>query len=311
MTEPDNRPIVTITNDVDFLAAVPSMVGLVPHQDLIVVAFSDTAEMVCTMRIGSRANPENIAQMLDVLDEQAHSVIAVIVDEDFDTAGTVSKQVVERLDEKVKGMYAMPKMETGSSFVELTSGKQGELLDYTTTDLAMLNAMDGKVLYNSPDEIMQMYSLADPPAKPRVFDNPEALAKAMTMMADAVANREILPPELVGGVMTFGEAVRDEMLNIIEVDPMDAHALFAHASRYLRGEARIQTLTAAGVAAYIAGEGLLTAASFDAAFETANQFGVEAKLANLVSKAYHQGMHPKKIRDLIIKEEVKKIRDNQ
>lgn len=311
--EPDNRPTINITNDVDFLAAIPSMVGLVPSQDMIAVAFTEAAEMICTMRIGSRAKNEYVHQMLDVIDEQAHSMIAVIVDPDFAVVGATASLIHDRLGDKVRGIYAMPTMTTGSKWVELGSGQQGELKDYNTTDLAMLNTMDGKVLYANTEEISALYTPLTPVAEAEVFDSPHELADALKLVATAVLERTDPPPGLVGGILTFSEGVRDEVLNFIEVDAMDAHSVFANAARYLRGPARIEALTVAGIAAYLGGEGLLTAAAFEAAFQTAalSYPTYEPKLAELVANAYHQGMHPKQLRELVIKKGIREVRDDQ
>jgi hypothetical protein len=311
--EPDNRPVINITNDVDFLAAIPSMVGLVPNQDLIAVTFTEATEMISTMRIGSRAKEANIQQMLQVIDDQAHTMIAVIVDTDIDIVTEVAKLITLRLGEKVRGIYAMPTMTAGSYFIELGTGQRGTLADYLMTELAMLNTMDGKILYNSPSEIDEMYTPLKPLVEPTVFNNPKELTDAMERVGYAIAHREPADPADVGGIITFSEGIRDEVLNFIEIDAMDTHTVFTNAARYLRGPARIEALTVAGIAAYLAGEGLLTAAAFEAAFRTAELSypPYEARLAQLVSEAYHQGMHPKKIRELVIKDGVKKIRDNQ
>lgn len=57
-----------------------------------------------------------------------------------------------------------------------------------------------------------------------------------------------------GGVLVYSETSRDEALRAVDLNPHQALAAFQAAARGLIGQARIEALVAAGIAAFFAGE---------------------------------------------------------
>jgi len=57
-----------------------------------------------------------------------------------------------------------------------------------------------------------------------------------------------------GGVLVYSEQSRDEAIRAIDVNPANALAIFTAGARYLSGQARIEAVVAAGIAAFFAGK---------------------------------------------------------
>lgn len=312
MSEPINPARLQITTTDEFLAAVPSIVGIVPSESVIVIVFDDGNDMSMSMRISTKAKRRQFEELCEVVNKQADSVILVIVEPDVDLVEDLTFMFGELLDKPIKAIFAMPVMKVGVPWVEVGTMQQGTMPDWGSTELAAMNALEGKVLYNNMGEIMKLYSPAEPAVPALAFTNVKELAQAMMDLANAVYDRELFDPSKVGGLLTHNEEWRDYVLNIIEIDAMDAHVIFANASKYLRGAARVEALTAAGVAAYLGGEGLLVATALQECFDTATLMypKYETTLAEHVATAYHNGAHPDSIRDLVIKGDIKKVKDD-
>lgn len=313
MTDSSNPPQLQISTADEFLAAVPSIVGIVPSQSVIVIVFGEGSNLMMSMRINSRAKTGAFHEMVEVVNRQADSVILVIVDPDVDVVEDLTVRLAELFEVPIKAIFAMPVMKVGVPWVEVGTMREGIMPDWTNTELAAMNTLEGKVLYNDMDEIVSMYAPSEPAVPALEFTNVTELAGAMKGIAQAVYDRTMYDPSAVGGLLTHNEQWRDYVLNIIEIEPMDAHNIFANASKFLRGPARVEALTAAGIAAYLGGEGLLVANALQAAFDTAMLIypKYETDLAEQVSVAYHNGVHPEVVRDLVIKKEIKDVRDNQ
>jgi len=95
-----------------------------------------------------------------------------------------------------------------------------------------------------------------------------------------------------------------------------AHRIFAEAGRVLRGPARVEALTAAGLAAYVDGEGIMARHAFFAAKTTAEKCDPEynPSLAILLNEALSNGIPPELISHAVfttLYDEEKKFNDDQ
>lgn len=312
MKEPNDQPRLAINNSLEFLAAVPSIVGIVPSQSVIVIVFDGGSDMLMSMRIDTRAKLSSYEELCGVINEKAGSVILVMIDPDVDVVEDLTQRMAEMINVPIRAVFAMPQMKVGTPWVEVGTMQEGLMPDWTDTELAAMNTLEGKVLYTDMREITIMYSPTEPAVPATEFTDATELVLATIELATAVNDRETYDPAKVGGILIESEASRDRALNVIEIEPMDAHHVFANASKYLRGPARVEALTAAGIAAYLGGEGMLVANALQAAHDTAILIypRYETALAEQVSVAYHQGVHPNIIRDLVIKGDIRDVRDS-
>jgi hypothetical protein len=119
--------------------------------------------------------------------------------------------------------------------------------------------------------------------------------------ADAVRNRETVSLDLaarIGVCATTHPYNRDALIGVVAISADAAGNAFTSAAAHLRGNARVQMLTLAGLAAYVSGNG--TVASI--AFHTAADINVDANhtgLLKMLDKSLHMGLLPENIADLV------------
>ncbi|MCE5291090.1 MAG: hypothetical protein LLG14_17900 [Nocardiaceae bacterium] len=89
-------------------------------------------------------------------------------------------------------------------------------------------------------------------AKPTRFKSIEAPLERFAR--SIAAGREIHDYARTGGVLMYSEDSRDEAIRAIDVAPAKAMGVFTAAAKQLSGQARVEAVVAAGIAAFFAGK---------------------------------------------------------
>lgn len=316
------------------IAALPAVLGFVPQQSLVVVTVS-RGELGCVMRADLSTDMTDMAERIEHLVELADAagadaVIAVIVD-----AGCEHSADCQTCDDRYRDQALMLDRDLSAVGIELYAahvvdrvaaggrwrcadgcGEAGYVDDPDASPLAAAAVLDGRRLYASRDELLQVIepdpvaaasmrrSLAFatqrpgcPEARPDadVRGDVEAVMAAALQVADGQVPAHAEVARLALGLAD--PRVRDTLYALAVGECAEqAEALWGMLARNLPEPWRVEALVLLAFSAYARGDGPLAGVSLDAALQARPTH----RMAGMLDTALQSGMRPERIRELAI-----------
>lgn len=277
------------------LAAIPAMLGYMPVESLIVIHGDNEGRMDGAVRVPITVDHDELQRVAEALNERTPDggVVLIMVSANPSKAIDASKVLAAHLELEIREVIGVPSLNEGAVFMSLINDLQGKVPNWQDSAITAEVVADGKRVFESEGEIYELYEPhtdVEPIARLRTVQ----CANLIALMADTIRNptNPAPSPGQIGSVLMFGPGSRDLAIQMVGISPARAHTVFAHASRFIRGRARVEALTIAGIAAYIDNSGSLAAAAFKAAWETALLMDppFNSELLEAAAAAYHQGM---------------------
>ncbi|MFV8164989.1 DUF4192 domain-containing protein [Mycobacterium sp. 134] len=310
------------------IAALPAVLGFVPHRSLVLVTV-DRGELGCVMRADLADDMTERVQHLVGLAAAAgvDAVIAVVVDGDSPDCRACDdryRDLASMLDQALAAdgieLYAahvVDKVAAGGSWRCADGcGEHGRVDDPGASPLAAAAVLDGRRLYASRDELLQVIQpdpVANdamrrplalvtqrpgcPEARPdaEVRRDVEAAMTAALHVAEGGAPGVAELAQLAVGLAD--PRVRDTLYALAVGECADqAEALWALLARNLPDPWRVEALVLLAFSAYARGDGPLAGVSLDAALRARPTH----RMAGMLDTALQSGMRPERIRELAV-----------
>lgn len=302
MTDEPNH----ITDPGQLLAAIPAMMGFVPGESCIVIYGSENGSMQGAVLVSLTAPEDEIQEMAAGIDERgADLCVVVLVTPSPKKAVGCLDWLMKSLTTPVLEILGASSLEPGAEYVNpLEQSIRGRIPDWRESLLTTESVAEGLQIFSSEAELAATYAPATPVEKVRDLGLAEC-ATLLTRLADALVNadRTVLPsPGQIGSVLIYGENSRGFTIHCAFHNPKFAHNIFSETSKYVRGGARVEALTLAGITAYISKQGSLAQAAFKAAAETATLMDppYESELLELSAETYFSGAHPDQFKEAFL-----------
>ncbi len=288
------------------LGALPSLLGFVPHESIVVLLLAGAQVDRCV-----RLDVTDVIDPHDLIATQARqpgitgAIVIAVADRCHDAAlGHAARFVVDIAFAGIDDIQvlAVRTIVAGGTWTDMISGETGVVDDPRDSAVTAAHIAQGRVIAASRDEIDARYKPAPDPVDPASVPDHRFIGDALTALQTAAAGRAEPADELIAaaaGLATHSVGVRDLMLSI-GADSVDASlaaaALFTRISARTRAEARAELLTIAGTFAYAGGDAPAARSAFDAATATGYWPG---RLHDLVTVALDHGVPPDRIRELL------------
>lgn len=307
------------------IAALPAVLGFVPENSLVLTTLEDGA-MGAVMRVDlSDALIHNIAEIADLAaNHDSDGAIAVIVDADG-----ASCRMCDDDHRRLADVLAMALEDRG---IELTAafvvdrvgaggrwhcadgcGRSGLVEDPSASPLAAAAVLDGRRLYRTRDELLEVVTAADPvraqalraviaeAAESRSAERGDADTRADVEHAIATAAalaRGQWPSDVCVARLAcaMGDPrVRDVLYALaVGCDAAQAESLWMLLARALPEPWRVDALVLVAFSAYARGDGPLAGIALEAALSV----DTGHRMARMLDSALHTGMRPDQIREL-------------
>lgn len=286
------------------LAAIPAMLGYMPHEALIVVYGDQEGRMEGAVRVPISVPAEELQDVAEAINTNHPdgACIILMVSAQPSRAIDAMKIFVSHLSIDVRDVIGAPHLGPGAVFMSLITDQKGEIPDWKDSSITAEVVGEGKRIFEDEGQINDLYapsSEVEPIVELKLIE----CAELITLMADAVKDPSNIPPNpgWIGSVLVYGPGSRDLAIQMVKLNAANAHTVFADAARHIRGRARVEALTIAGIAAYIDNSGALAAAAFKAAWDTALLMDppFESELLEAAAGAYHQGMKASQFADAV------------
>ncbi|CRZ14892.1 DUF4192 domain-containing protein [Mycolicibacterium neworleansense] len=310
------------------IAALPAVLGFVPHRSLVLVTV-DRGELGCVMRADLADDMTGrIGHLVDLAATSgASAVIAVVVDEhstDCRACDDRYRDLASVLDQALAAdgielcaAHVVDKVAAGGSWHCADGcGEHGPVDDPGASPLAAAAVLDGRRLYASRDELLQV--IRPDPVATDSMKRPLALATQRPGCADTRPDAEVrgdveatltaamrvaegeVPAGAEVARLAVGLAdprVRDTLYALAVGECADqAEALWALLARNLPDPWRVEALVLLAFSAYARGDGPLAGVSLDAALRARPTH----RMAGMLDTALQAGMHPARIRELAL-----------
>ncbi|MBP2452933.1 DUF4192 domain-containing protein [Mycolicibacterium lutetiense] len=310
------------------IAALPAVLGFVPHKSLVLVTV-DRGEMGCVMRADLADDmTERVEHLVDLAASAgADAVIAVVVDGDsrdcrvcddrYRELAAVLDQTLAADGIRLYAAHVVDKVAAGGFWHCADGcGEQGWVDDPGASPLAAAAVLDGRRLYASRDELLQVIrpdpvgrdSMKRPlalvtqrPGYPETRPDVEVRGDVEAAMRAAVQVAEGDRPggtELARLAVGLSDPrVRDTLYALAVGECAEqAEALWALLARNLPDPWRAEALVLLAFSAYARGDGPLAGVSLDAALEARPTH----RMAGMLDTALQAGMRPERIRELAV-----------
>lgn len=306
------------------IAALPAVLGFVPQQSLVLVTV-DRGELGCVLRADliddMTGRVDHLVELADAAG--ADAVIAVIVDatgtdcracdDRYRHLASALGRALAAVDIELYAAHVVDRVAAGGYWHCADGcGEQGQVDDPGASPLAAAAVLDGRRLYASRDELLQVIR-PDPVA---CASTARALAAVQPGCADARPVEEVrrdveaalaAAQQLAEGIEP-GSAelarlaaaladprVRDTLYALAVGEcAQQAEDLWALLARNLPDLWRVEALVLLAFSAYARGDGPLAGVSLDAAL----QVRPTHRMAGMLDTALQTGMHPARIREL-------------
>ncbi|MGV0815605.1 DUF4192 domain-containing protein [Mycolicibacterium boenickei] len=309
------------------IAALPAVLGFVPHKSLVLVTV-DRGALGCVMRADLAPDmTDHVEHLVDLAATAgADAVIAVVVDQETtDCLGCDDRyrELVWTLDEALAAAgielcaaHVVDRVAAGGHWHCADGcGEQGCVDDPGASPLAAAAVLDGRRLYASRDELLQV--IQPDPVASAAMKRPLALAArpggaqpradadvrrdveaAMTAALQVADGDEPGSAELVRLAVGLADPkVRDTLYALAVGECAEqAEALWALMARSLPDPWRVEALVLLAFSAYSRGDGPLAGVSLDAALRSRPTH----RMAGMLDTALQSGMRPERIRELAL-----------
>lgn len=301
----------------DFLAAIPAMIGMIPDNNIAVVVVIDQHQHIVSTLM-TPMTPEAMGQTIDLLKAfpgPDYGMMLAFVESDLEVVRNTLALFGEKFVVPLVSLFFISEFVPGAPYMEMTSKYTGHVPDYRDSELTANAIMDGRRVNRTMKDIYNTYVMAEPAVTPAPTEAKDIHTRIMELGL-AVHQQQPYDPAKVGGLLVFSDKVRDSVLEVAYIDAMPAHEIFAEAGRKLRGQGRVEALTAAGLAAYVDGEGVMARHAFAAAMVTAAMCEpmYTPSLAMTLDEALTNGVTPEMIAHAVfaeLYEEEKNFDDDQ
>lgn len=300
-----NEDLLSVDTTDDFVAAIPSLIGVIPENNTVIVIVMD-GQTILRVALVAPLAAEGFRKLTEHLvtyaDDKFCMVLALITD-DLILAKDALAEFGDQFPLPAASVLFIKEYVVGAPYIDVLNKVSSTVPDWSNTDIAAVMVSQGKVVSRTMAEIVAMYEPTEPASLvsvPRQVD----LWPWLTKLAEAITEGQPYDPAKIGGLLTHSEKARDAAMEATFISAYNAHAIFAEAGRRLRGPARVEALTAAGLAAYVEGEGIMARTAFDAATETANlcEPDYEPKLAIALNAALDCAIPPEIISHTVFPE---------
>ncbi|MDH6193522.1 hypothetical protein M2272_000143 [Mycobacterium frederiksbergense] len=327
-TPPPSAPDFHLNRPGALIAALPAVLGFVPEKSLVLVTV-DRGELGCVMRADLAVDmAERIEHLVDVATTTSpDAVIAVVVDEDSTDCRVCDDRyrdlalVLDRaLAEEGIELYAahvVDRVAAGGYWRCADGcGEAGRVDDPGASPLAAAAVLDGRRLYGSRDELLQV--IRPDPVRTSSMARPLALAAQppgqLESRSDAEVRRDV--EAAMSAALRVAEGDEPDSAELARVvvglaDPRvrdtlyalavgecahQAEALWALLARTMPDPWRVEALVLLAFSAYARGDGPLAGVSLDAALRVQPMH----RMAGMLDTALQTGMHPERIRELAV-----------
>lgn len=291
---------ISIRTAAELIAAVPTLVGFVPTESLVMVVL-DGSSIVFTVRhdLAAITNGHDAAYLAEVIaSNNAKSVFLV---------GIGAEPSTEAQDEMVGHLagYAIDvhrqlhvtTVAHAAEYIDYATGETGIAGDYRESAGTMAYAVEeGRAVMPSRQDFAQMFATVDAaaPADTETID-PEWIAQEMV---GAVSLNTDPGAETAArfGALIENVKVRDAMLRLGTESAGTAGTVMARTAAHLRGDERARVLTLAMFFFYVAGNGAAAGMAADA---VANEGLEPTSLMRLLDRSLRAAMHPRLLSGLI------------
>ena len=304
---------IQIKSTGELIAALPTMLGFVPTQSLVMVFLNAGAlSFVVRTDFGTGGRVLTAETIVKANNCDAVVIVAVANGRTFrevlDECDSVS-DVLLTLGVTDQDVFYTPSVEGGETWTDMRTFETGTVVDPSTTEFAAATVLSGKAVAASRDEIAARYrregsKITD---RRRARNAKEIMGEnfarnVISELADTVTERREPSAALaarIGLVLTTDIVARDAILGLAVIDPASASETMATVTRKLHGPERVAALTVAGFFAYVNFQGPDAGCAFDAARAEADQHPLsDTRLLGLVDEALQTGLHPKRMRGL-------------
>ncbi|NMM92528.1 hypothetical protein B2J88_51295 [Rhodococcus sp. SRB_17] len=305
---------IRLTTATDVLAAVPALIGFVPTDSVVMVGLIDHDEEPATVGFVARTDAAAFApieQFRHAITQAAvTSVIWVVVG-----TGEVAAAGVDQVAELRRGLHSegirtirtlvAQSLEFGAGWFDLDSHESGVTEDPAVSDVSLMKALNGEPTVSRRDEIADRF--AEGPAVDMSTAYAAAAAQGegfvrttITELCAAIRNRETPSPDLAArvGVCATVPLTRDALIGVVATNAAAAVDTFTAVAAQLRGNARLQILTLAGLAAYVDGNGPVAGIAFVAA-QSVKADATHTGLLDLLDESLNMGVAPGVIAELV------------
>ncbi|MFC9363711.1 DUF4192 domain-containing protein [Rhodococcus sp. NPDC057014] len=312
--------MIRLSTATDVLAAIPALLGFVPVQSIvaILVGESDTdnaPRVILAARYDADTDVASVAYQLCgiAVREQATGAVLTAVVGGPGASAALDNMAMLGDGLEAHGTRVMMSLHTaelieGSQWVNLETLERGAVPDPSTSAVAATMVAEGRSIETTRAAIAARYGIAAEadarPAREAFRDQGHDFPRAtITELAAVARSREVPSADLaarVGMVAAASPQLRDALLSLAHYGAAEAHAAMLLVANQLRGAARVQTLTATGLFAYLDGRGAEAGIAFDIARETADTAPeADTGLLDLLDVAVQNGIHPHAIAELV------------
>ena len=306
------------------IAALPAVLGFVPEKSFVLVTLED-GELGCVMRVDLTDDATDaVVQMATVAAaSRPERAIAVIVDEDGascrmcnDDHRELARVAAEALKAHGIELWAAHVVDRiaadGHWHCADGCGASGTVDDPSSSPLAVAAVLDGRRLYASRAELLDVITMTDPERTAGLSGAIERASHDGGRRPDAAARRDVEHAMAAATGLAEGGLVTDDDIARLAwalTDPRvrdtlyalavgstaeQVEALWALLARVLPESWRSEALVLLAFSAYVRGDGPLAGISLVEALRC----NPKHKMAGMLDQALQTGMRPEQIREL-------------
>jgi hypothetical protein len=307
------------------IAALPAVLGFVPENSLVLTTLEDGV-LGTVMRVDlSDALVHSVDEMADLAaNTDCDGAIAVIVDGDGatcrmcdDAHRRLADALALALDERgieLTDAYVVDRVCAGGRWHCADGcGRSGTVEDPSASPMAAAAVLDGRRLYSTRDELLEVVSVTDPARAQALLGVISEMAESRgTERGDADTRGDIEHAIATAAALARGQWPSDasvarvacamtdprvrDMLYALAVgcDAAQAESLWMLLARTLPDPWRADALVLMAFSAYARGDGPLAGIALEAALRVA----ADHRMAQMLDQALRTGMRPDQIREL-------------
>lgn len=305
------------------IAALPAVLGFVPEKSLVLVTV-ERGELGCVMRADLCDDAcDAVVHMAAVAAaSRPDGAIVVIVDaegascrmcnDDYRELTRVAADALTAHGIELRDAHVVNRIAAGGRWHRANGPGGGDVEDPSSSPLAVAAVLDGRRLYASRDELLDVISATDPERSAGLSEvierarhdggsRPDAAARrdvelAMAAAADVAEGRIVTDDDVARLAWALTDPrVRDTLYALAVGRTGDqVEALWALLSRVLPDPWRVEALVLLAFSAYVRGDGPLAGVSLEAALRG----DASHKMAQMLDQALQSGMRPEQIREL-------------
>ncbi|MCZ4618444.1 DUF4192 domain-containing protein [Rhodococcus qingshengii] len=306
---------IRLTTATDVLAAVPAILGFVPTDSVVMVSLIERGGEPTTLGFVARTDAAAAAPIYAYRQAIAQAAVTAVIWVVVGTGG-VAAAGLDQIDESRRELDTMgirtvrtlvaQSLEFGAEWFDLDGHESGLTTDPNLSDTSLAHALEGRQTVSSRDEIAARFTegeAADMDAAHATAreQGEDFVRLTITEFAAALRGRKTPSLELVariGVCATMRARYRDALIGVIAISAPAAQDAFTAAAAHLRGNERLQVLTLAGLAAYVAHNGPVAGIAFQTAHGI-NDHAAHTGLLDLLDKSLEMGVPPSDIAELV------------